>query len=283
MRLKTALVSLLLICPCAYSYGQLRFSSVGGEQGYSAMRAVYEADLDNGWVLVPRYGYYRMSDKEVDEKGSTSRYGAQVRYELTDDWAALAQADWQPSAVGYRGVVYQLGTRWKPFYYWKGLKEPSVSFWAGQERSRSYVDVNGADLPDGPFRQVATTALGEIAVHAGPFDLQAAWQKVIKYKSHVPRNVTFSWAEIPYMTAVLQGYIKDCWAVRASYPARVISPYASWAYYHYDRRNQVAAAVSAGLLVKLWDAQITGGVEVFEPRREERKKTYFSLSVDVPM
>ena len=37
MRLKTALVSLLLLCPCALCYGQLRFASVGGEKGYSAM------------------------------------------------------------------------------------------------------------------------------------------------------------------------------------------------------------------------------------------------------
>ena len=65
MCFRTALISLLLFCPCALCYGQLRFASVGGEKGYSAMRASFEADLDNGWILTPKYGYYRMSDKEI--------------------------------------------------------------------------------------------------------------------------------------------------------------------------------------------------------------------------
>ena len=104
--MKSALVSLLLLlCPCALCYGQLRFASVGGEKGYSAMRASYTADLDNNWILIPQYGYYRMSDKEIDEAGSTSRYELQVRYELTDTWSALVEAGLQPQAVGYESVA----------------------------------------------------------------------------------------------------------------------------------------------------------------------------------
>ena len=55
MCFRTALISLLLFCPCALCYGQLRFASVGGEKGYSAMRASFEADLDKGWILTPKY------------------------------------------------------------------------------------------------------------------------------------------------------------------------------------------------------------------------------------
>ena len=92
MRVLSALLNLLLlVCPCALCYGQLRFSSVGGERGYSAMRAAYTADLDNGFTLIPEYGYYRMSDKEIDEAGSTSRYGLEALYELSDSWAVLAE------------------------------------------------------------------------------------------------------------------------------------------------------------------------------------------------
>ena len=283
MRLKTALVSLLLLCPCALCYGQLRFASVGGEKGYSAMRATYVADLDNGFIITPQYGYYRMSDKEIDEEGSTSRYGLEVRYELTDPFSLIAEGIWQPKAVGYEGVLYRAGAAWKPFYYWGGIKNPVLMVKFGQERYHSYVDVQGHDLPDGAFKQVGTSSLSELAFDVKQFQLQATWQKVIKYSSRVPQNVTFSWAEIPYMTAVLQGYLKDCYAAKLSYRTDLITPYVSFARYHYDQRRQVAGAVSAGLHIKLWDVELTGGIEVFEPRREKNRKTYFSLSLEVPM
>lgn len=283
MRLKTALVSLLLLCPCALCYGQLRFASVGGEKGYSALRASYRADLDNGFIFTPVYGYYRMSDKEIDEAGSTSRFGLEARYELSDTWDVLAEGIWQPLAVGYDGIIYRAGAGWKPFYYFYGLKNPVLTVKFGQERTRSYVDNQGQDLPQGAFHQVATTAYTEAGVDVKKFHLQMAWQKVIKYSNRVPHNVTFSWAEVPYMTAVLQGYIKDCYAAELSYVTQLITPYVSVARYHYDQRLQVAGAVSAGLHVKIWDVQVTGGIEVFEPRREQNRKTYFSLSLEMEM
>ncbi len=283
MHFKTALVSLLLLCPCALCYGQLRFASVGGEKGYSAMRASYAADLDNGFIITPQYGYYRMSDKEIDEAGSTSRYGVEVRYELVDPVDVLAEVIWQPQALGYEGVLYQAGAAWEPFYYFYGLKNPVLTVLFGQERSRSYVNSDGNDLPGGAFRQVGTTSLVQAQMDVTQLHLQAAWHKVIKYSSRVPQDVTFSWAEVPYMTAVLQGFIKDVYAVRLSYPTDFITPYVSLARYHYDQRRQVAGAVSAGLHIKLWDVEVTGGIEVFEPRREDNRKTYFSLSMDVPM
>ena len=284
MRLQTALVSLLiLLCPCALCYGQLRFASVGGEKGYSAMRASYEADLDNGWILTPRYGYYRMSDKEIDEAGSTSRYELQVRHELTDTWDILTELGLQPQALGYESVLYQAGVRWQPFYYWGGIKNPVLTAKFGQERYRSYVNVEGNDLPNGAFRQVGTRSQIEAEADVGRFHVQGMWQKGIKKSSRVPQDVTFSWADVPYMTAVLQGFLKDAYEVRVSYPSRFITPYASLVRYHYDQRRQVANAVSAGLHVRLWDVEVSGGIEVFEPRREENRKTYFSLSLDVPM
>ena len=227
MRLKTALVSLLLLCPCALCYGQLRFASVGGEKGYSAMRATYRADLDNGFVFIPQYGYYRMSDKEIDEAGSTSRYGLEGRYELNDSWQLIAEGIWQPMAVGYEGVFYRAGAAWSPFYYFYGIKTPVLTAKFGQERLHSYVDASGHDLPTGSFKQVGTTVQTELSFDVKRFHLQAAWQKVIKYSNRVPQDVTFSWAEVPYMTAVLQGYIKDALAARVSYITDFITPYVS--------------------------------------------------------
>ncbi len=247
------------------------------------MRASFDGDLDNGWVFIPQFGYYRMSDKETDEEGSTSRYGLEVRYELTDSWVLLANATWQPLAVGYEGVAYEGGLRYQPFYYWAGLKKPWVGVKWGQSRTHSYVDMTGQDLPGGAFKQVGTTAEVEAETEAKNFHLQATWQKVIKYSSRPPQDVTFSWAEVPYMTAVLQGFIKDSLAAKISYQTQLITPYVSWVRYHYDWHRTVAAAISAGVHVQLWGAEVTGGVEIFEPRHDRNRKTFFSLSVDVPL
>ena len=284
MRLQTALVSLfLLLCPCALCYGQLRFASVGGEKGYSAMRASYEANLDNGWILTPKYGYYRMSDKEIDEAGSTSRFELQVRYELSDSFDVLGEIGLQPQALGYEAVMYQAGVRWLPFYYFAGIKNPVLLIKGGQERYRTYVNAEGKDLPYGAFRQVGTRGQIEAQADVGFLHLQGTWQKVIKYNSRVPEDVTFSWADVPYMTAVIQGFLKDAYALHISYPSRYLTPYVSWARYHYDQRRAVASALSAGVHIRLWDVEVSGGIEVFEPRREENRKTYFSLSVDLPL
>lgn len=285
MRLKTTLVSILfLLCPCALCYGQLRFASVGGESGYSAMRAQYTADLDNGWILIPQYGYYRMSDKDPEDAGSTSRYGLEVQRELTDNFAILAETVLQPQALGYEGLIYNAGARWNPFYYWAGFKHPQLQAKFGQSRARSYVDNQGQDLPDGAFRQVGTQMELSTSVDIKTrWLLQATWQKVLKYSSRVPRDVTFSWAEVPYMTAVLQGYIKDSLAARVNYQTDLITPYVAVVRYHYDVRRAVSTAVSAGIHVNLWGTEVTGGIEIFEPRHDENRKTYFSLSVEAPL
>ncbi len=282
MRLKTAFISLvLLICPCALCYGQLSFSGVNGERGYAAMRGMFKLDLDNGFVFTPQYGYYRMSDKEIDEAGSTSRYGLEGAYELNDDWTVFAEGFWQPQAVGYQAVGYGAGLRWKPFYRWGMLKNPLLTVKAEQTRYRTYVDKMGNDLTGGSFGQIETGASAQVSADAGAWNLKAAWHKVIKYSSRVPQDVTFSWADIPFMTAVVQGFVKEAAAVRVSYRTDFITPYASLARYRYAELSDTAAAVSAGLHVRLWEMTLSGGVEVFEPRRESNRRTYFSMSAEV--
>ena len=214
---------------------------------------------------------------------ATSRYELQVRRELTDNFDILVELGLQPQALGYESVLYQTGIRWLPFYYLAGIKNSVLLAKIGQERYRTYVNVSGQDLPYGVFRQVGTRAQLEAEADVGLFHLQGTWQKVIKYSSRVPEDVTFSWANVPYMTAVIQGFLKDAYALRVSYPSRYVTPYASLVRYHYDQRRAVASAVSAGLHVRLWDVDVSGGIEVFEPRREDNRKTYFSLSVEIPM
>ena len=287
MRFITALVSFAcLICPCALCYGQLSFSSVHGERGYSAMRGAYRWDLDNGLILTPIYGYYRMSDDEEGQSGSTSRYGLRTRYELTEDLDILAAGVWQPKAVGYQAVSYDTGAYWRPFYYWSGLKNPFVRLTVEQTRYRSMVSSNGKSLTEttggqiSTFREVETGGDLEAGAEYKNLNLKAQWHKVLKYSSKVPSGISFSWAELPYMTAVIQGFIKEAYAVKGSYKTDFLTPYATVVQYRYVERSDRALAVNAGVTFSLWQVQFMGGIEVFEPRRDENRRTFFSFSAE---
>ncbi len=282
MRFKTAIFSLLiLICPCALCYGQLSFSGVNGERGYSAMRGVFKWDLDNGFFLAPSYEYYRRSDeKNVDKTGTSHRYGLRGAYELNDEWKLLAGGFWQPTAVGYKSWRYEGGFAWQPFYRWGILTNPEWTLLAGQGYSTSYVNVRGERL-SAPFKEVETNLKTQLAVDVSSWNVQASWQKVLKYSSEPQQDISFGWADIPFMTAVVQGFLREAAAVRVSYVTRFITPYVSWVRYQYAQASNPAAAVNAGVHIRWGETTLSGGVEVFEPRREVNRKTFFSMSVEI--
>ena len=283
MRFANAFLCLILwICPCALCYGQVHFSSVHGERGYSALRGSVTWDLGADVLFSPLVGYYRMSDTEQDEKGSTSRYGAQVVYDWKDWLQWIATLRWQPKAIGYQAVLYDTSLQWFPFYYWHGIKQPFVRLGIGQGRYRSLVNTEGERLPR-TFREVDTSVQAEGGAQYHRWNLKAQWQKVLKYSEPVPTGISFSWAEIPYLAAVMQGFVKEATALRVSYGTSVVTPYMGLVRYRYVQSHTDAFAVLAGLNVHLWGASFLGGIEVFEPRREENRKTFFSLSVEAEL
>ncbi|WP_428074883.1 hypothetical protein [Candidatus Avelusimicrobium luingense] len=282
MQLKTALLSfILLICPCALCYGQLSFLGVNGERGYSAVRGTYVWDLDNNFIFTPSYEFYRQSDApDVEETGATYRYGLRGSYDFSDDWRVYMQGYFLPEAVGNRGVSYFAGGRYHPFFRHGIFKDPFIDVRIGQGRTRTRIDSIGVWL-DEPYKQVETNVRVEGGTEVGPWNLKAAWHKVIQYNNQVQPGISFSWADIPYMTAVVQGFLRSATALRVSYPTYLLTPYASAARYEYAETGRPAVAVSAGLTLKQGAFSFSGGVEVFEPRREETRKTFFSMSVEV--
>ena len=282
MRLKAAILSLLiLICPFASCYGQLSFSGVNGERGYAAMRGVFKWDLDNGFFLIPSYEYYRMSDEEnVEKTGTMHRYGLQGAYELTDNWKVLAGVYWLPRAVGYKGVRYEGGVAWLPFYRWGILTDPQLTLTAGQQRTTSYVNVSGGSLVT-PFTEIETTLHAQAEANISSWNVRGSWLKVLKYSNPSQQDISFGWADIPFMTAVVQGFLREAAALRVSYVTRFITPYVSWVRYQYAQASSPAAAVNAGARIRWGETTLSGGVEVFEPRREVNRKTFFSMSVEI--
>lgn len=280
MLFKTAFTALvLLICPLALCYGQVGFSSVHGERGYSALRGAYTWNLDNDWILIPQGAYYRNTDKENEKTGSTSRYGLQVLYEISESWTAHARGIYQPRSRGYEGIVYDAGVFWQPFVRHEYWSDPLVRMAVGQGRKKIYVDKNDAPL-NSRFEEVETFLSLQAETSVSAWRVQAAWQKVLQYSETVPDYLSFSWADVPFMTAVIQGFIRETQALRLSYRTDLITPYLSWARYQYTQEDSPAAAVSAGLHVRWGKTTISGGVEVFEPRREANRRTFFSISAE---
>ena len=282
MQLKTAFLSFaLLICPCALCYGQVSFLGVNGERGYSAMRGVYVADLDNGFAFTPSYEFYRQSDaSDVEKTGSLYRYGLQAKYDFSDEWAGYGRVLWLPHAVGNRAVNYYVGGIWYPFYRYGILKNPYVDVRLGQGFYRVWRDKNA--LPLGSvYKQTETSTQIRFGAEVGPWNLEAAWHKVIQYKSPIHNDISFGWADIPFMTAVVQGFLREAAALQVRFPTRFLTPYAAVVRYEYAETGRPASAVRAGVKLTQNDVSFSGGVEVFEPRREENRKTFFSMQVEI--
>ncbi len=282
MQLKTAFLSFaLLICPCALCYGQLSFLGVNGERGYSAMRMSYVGDLGNNFIFTPSYEFYRQSDDpNVEKTGSVYRYGLKSAYDVSDNCNIYARVFVQPKAVGNKGVSYYAGSVWYPFYRYGFLKDPFLALRIGQARYQTHINSVGNSLDD-LYKQTETNVQADAGAEIGPWNLKASWHKVIQYSNRVRSDVSFNWADIPYMTAVVQGFLREAAGLRLSFPTSFLTPYASAVRYEYAETGRPATAVNAGLRLKWEEVSVSGGVEVFEPRREETRKTFFSMSVEI--
>ncbi len=277
LRLRFLVTLVLLVCPWVYSYGQLHFASVHGERGYAAMRGVGRLDLDNGLILSLSGGYYRMSDSEEDENGATVKAALLAEYELTDNFRLLAGASYIPKKLGFQNVGYGIGAQYTLCYRCGIFKRPHFGVYAGQVRYKVDSNLHGAPLVS-RFKTVATGVSALAGGEMGRFLFQTRYDKVIKYNNKPPHDITSNWTEIPFMTAVVQGFVSDSLAARLAYRTRWITPYAVYARYRYLVRGDHAVAVAAGLALHVGLTTLTGGVEIFEPNRDENRKTYFSLS-----
>ncbi len=277
LRLKLLLTLVLVICPWVVSYGQLHFAGVNGERGYAALKGSYRWDLDNGFILTPAVGYYRMSDKEEDEPGATTKYALSVAYEIMDNLVADLAGAYIPRRLGFENVMYGAGLVYTLCYRCGPFKNPYIHARAGQSFYDIAKDINGQPLAS-RFKTTATAASLELGSELGAFWLQARYDKVIKYNHKPPQQITSNWTEIPYMTAVVQGFVSDMTAVRIAYRTRWISPYAVYARYKYLVSSEYTVSVAGGLALHLGQGTISGGVEIFEQNRQDHRKTYFFMS-----
>lgn len=281
IQLKSFLFSLLLlVCPLALCYGQLSFSGVNGEQGYSALRGSYRWDTDTDLILTPSVGYYRMSDDDnEDVAGAITRYFLLGEYLLSDQWTVGAGASLIPVRLGFANVGYEGRARYTFCYRCGIFKNPYIGGRLAQTRYRIANDVDGQSLPQ-KFTTTQNDAAMAVGAEIGRLNLRLEYDKVISYSSTPPDNVASLWADIPFMTAVVQGFVRDVAAMRVSYKTPCVTPYAVYTRYRYTQQSEYTVSVAAGLQLNIGDVSFSGGVEIFEQNRDESRKTYFSISAE---
>lgn len=273
---KTVFLLVLLICPWVYSYGQLSFATVNGERGYAAMRGSFVWEMDNGIILRPSGGYYRISDKE-EETGASGKAALDVLYPLNDEVTVFAGISYIPRRMGFENKGYRAGGQYNLCYHCGPFKNPYLRAFFGQTFYDLTAYSDGTSYP-GHFRTVANEAAAELGSELGKFFIQAQYHKVIKYNHRPPNNIVSNWTEIPFMTAIVQGFVRDIAAARITYRTRWITPYAVYARYKYLSYSEDTVSIAGGLTLHLGKSTFSGGVEIFEQNREENRKTYFSLS-----
>ena len=278
MRVITAFVYLvLLICPCALCYGQVSFSSVNGERGYAALRGSFVMPLDNGLTLIPSGGYYRITDSEEDETGAGGKMALEGQYEIGNPLLLRAGGSYIPRRLGFEATEYYLGAQYALCYRCGVLKNPYAGLTVGQTFYDLTAYADGTSY-GGHFHTSAVRTGIEAGSEVGKFFVQARYDKVIKYSHRPPENIVSNWTEIPFMTAIVQGFIRDVSAVKLSYRTRWIAPYAVYARYKYTTRSKDTISVAGGISIHWGQSTLSGGVEIFEQNREENRKTYFSMA-----
>ena len=77
-----------------------------------------------------------------------------------------------------------------------------------------------------------------------------------------------------------KGFIREAYAARLRYKTDFIEPYAAWVEYRFVESGDWSQALQTGLRLNVWDTSFLGGVEIFEPSREDRRKLFFLLSLE---
>lgn len=278
MRLLPVLLNLLLlICPCALCYGQFSFSSITGKGGYAAMKGYTHLFLDNGITIVPSGGYYRPSDSEEDEQLAMGKAGMQLRYDAGNKTTLFIKGDFVPRHAGFQRFSYQVGLDYQICYHCGVFKNLQVRASAGQVFYDITRYVNGNSYPGGFYTQTPLV-IGYASTEIGKMLLQVQYEKLIKYSHRPAADIASKWTDIPFMTAVVQGFVSDVAVSKVSYRTRWLSPYAVYARYKYIVEGKHMDAWGAGMALHWNTTTVSGGIESFESSWENARRNYFSLS-----
>ena len=209
--------------------------------------------------------------------GAAGKAALDVAYALSDYVTASVGGYYIPRRFGFESQGYRGQLKTFLCYHCGWLKNPYVQIGAEQRFYDITAYADGRSY-GGHFHTQAPVVTAEVGSELGKFFIQARYDKVIKYSHRPPAGIASSWTEIPFMTAIVQGFVRDVAAARVEYRTHWITPYAVYARYKYMEYSDYTVSVAGGLSLHWGRSTFSGGVEIFEQNRERNRKTYFSMS-----
>lgn len=274
MIMKKLLLSVsLLICPMVFTFGQLSLSGLAGKNGYSVLNASFTAGVPfvPGLSLVPKYSLL-----EQDNTPAISQYGlgANLRLPFIDIVEVGADAYYIPKSNNYSAFSYDLhGAVNVENLLFRLLPTDTLKLGAGVRTIyHSFYD------PD--YDNTEVDGYGFLNIGKGGLDASVTYVKALSY-SNTTNGIYPPWLNLPYFTAIYNGYLDYSLGLGVGYTYKFIRPFVA---YNFLRTEGAPSTDDAkvGLTVRVLMVDINAAVEWLNfSQNTENRKTFFSLTAGV--
>lgn len=264
---KIILLSLLLIPACLRA--QFNIAGIGGENGYSSIKAEFKYNVTPWFYVTPRYSYYQ----DNDEEDKVSRYGLRLGWEPGYRWELGAEGFWVPEMNGYSN--YSGGADAK-FYLLRGERGALQTLYLGA--GADYINNKRAgefniDELRGKLMAGADTAL---------LLFRAQFAKAMHF-SNEPTGQEVIWEDMPFFTSVDKHFLDYVLGASVILPTEYLNVYAGYSTYKYWAGSENSQSLNAGATIKMpGGVGITGNVE-FRDFDKTQSKVYYSLSSSISL
>lgn len=271
--MKKLLISLaLLICPIAYSFGQLSVSGLAGSDGYSVLRATFNADVPfvPGLSIVPRYSLL-----EQDNKSAMSQYGIGLNFRLPfiDLIEIGADGSYIPKANGYSNYSYDIhGSINIETLLFRLL--PTDELKVGLGVRNIYHSFYGPD-----YNVDESDIYTYIYQKTGGLDTTIEFTKAVSYSGDT--SGTPPWLDVPNFTAIYTGYLDYSLGLGAGYTYKFIRPYAA---YNFLKIKNASGTddLKLGVIINVMKVDFNASVEWLNfSKNTDDRKTFYSLTAGV--
>ncbi len=255
------------------TFGQLSLSGLAGKDGYSVLNASFNAPVPfvPGLSIVPRY-----SILEQDNVSSMSQYGLGAYWQLPfiDIVEVGADAYYIPKANGYSAFSYDLQAAVNvENLLFRLLPTDTLKAGAGVRTIyHSFYD------PD--YDNTEVDGYGFLNIGKGGLDLSLTYTKALSFSNGTSGEYP-PWLNLPYFTAIYNGYLDYSLGIGAGYTYKFIRPYVAYNFLKTEGAPSTDDA-KLGLTVRILMVDVNASVEWLNfSQNTANRKAFFSLTAGV--
>lgn len=279
--MKKLFLMILMLLPIGLC-AQLSVSGIGGDNGYTALRAsFYYHPSGENYAIIPKYAYYKDTDTEGAK--SVSRYGLRGEYYLNSFSLGLEGA-YVPDSNGYESYS---GAGDVHYYFFKNRhRELFKTLYVGvggsytkHKQKEGNIDPYSNPLARSfiPEYDIDETRANVMAgADLTYFYLNTIYSK--GFYSNTPPPVENAWMDLPFFTSVNRTYLDYYWDSRITIPLDLFNIHGGYSLARNKGETEDFQSLSAGVTLTIDRFSITGNIEVMDFDETNKKRTYYSLS-----